>query len=369
MKFPDPAYGEVEISEPVLLEVIMAGPVQRLKGLNQYGTWQFIMPSMKANRFDHSLGVCFLLRRMNASLEEQMAGLLHDISHTAFSHVVDYLYRQEEKQEHHDGLFQQVFMSSQIPKIAQTNGIRPELFLEMGNFFLLERPIPDLCADRLDYFFRDSVLLGVCKQDEIGTFMEHLVVQEGEIMVDDPLIAKMMAVGFMECSKRFWSSPTQAASYQILADAIKSGLEAGVISEKDFLLTDQEVYRKLRSSKNLNITSKLDILNPEFFAVNSPDDFDFFVKTKARYIDPKVVRNGTVKRLSELDDAYKKVMQDFIGKVSGGYHVKVFPRLRGLDDGRKAEVRPKASADAFNRESAFSPRESPFGSLPKIGSG
>ncbi len=271
-------------------------------------------------------------------LEEQIAGLLHDISHTAFCHVVDYIYKQEENQEHHESLFSQVFMGSQIPKIAQTNGIRPELFLEMENFFLLERPIPDLCADRLDYFFRDSVLLGVCKRDDIDLFLQHLVVQEGEIMVDDPLIAKMMAVSFMECSRKFWASPTQAASFQILADAIKSGLEAGVIREKDFLLTDQEVYRKLKSSKNLSITSKLDLLNPEFFAVNSPDDFDFFVKTKARYIDPKVVRNGTVKRLSELDETYKRQMQEFIGKVSGGYHVKVFPRLKGL--GRAAEETP-----------------------------
>ncbi|MCJ7816723.1 MAG: HD domain-containing protein, partial [Candidatus Aenigmarchaeota archaeon] len=166
MKFTDPAYGQLEISEPALLEVIMASPVQRLKGLNQYGSWQFILPKLKTTRFEHSLGVCFLLKRLDASLEEQMAGLIHDISHTAFSHVVDYLYRQEDTQEHHETLFQQVFMNSQIPKIAQKNGIKPEIFLEKENFSLLERPIPDLCADRVDYFFRDSVLLGVCKPDD-----------------------------------------------------------------------------------------------------------------------------------------------------------------------------------------------------------
>jgi HD superfamily phosphohydrolase len=30
-----------------------------------------------------------LVRRLGASLEEQIAALLHDVSHTAFSHVID----------------------------------------------------------------------------------------------------------------------------------------------------------------------------------------------------------------------------------------------------------------------------------------
>ncbi|MCX6814088.1 MAG: HD domain-containing protein [Candidatus Aenigmarchaeota archaeon] len=341
MKFTDPAYGQFEISEPVLLEVIMASPVQRLKGLNQYGSWQFILPKLKTTRFEHSLGVCFLLKSLDASLEEQMAGLIHDISHTAFTHVVDYLYRQEDRQEHHESLFQQVFMSSQIPKIAQTNGIKPEIFLEKENFSLLEKPIPDLCADRVDYFFRDSVLLGVCKRDDIKLFMDHLVVREGEILVDNTAIAKNIALGFMECSKKLWASPTQAASFQILADAMKSGLESGIINEKDFLLTDQQLYSKLKSSRNLEVTSKLDILNPDFFAMNNPKDFDFFVKTKARYIDPKIIQGETVKRLSELDKDYKNLMLDFIQKVSGGYYVKVFPRLKVLGSFPKTRINDK----------------------------
>ncbi|MEM7815727.1 MAG: HD domain-containing protein [Candidatus Aenigmatarchaeota archaeon] len=328
MRFPDPAYGEIEISEPILLEIIMTQPLQRLKGVNQYGSWQFILPKMRSSRFEHSLGVCFLLKKLGASIEEQAAGLIHDISHTAFSHVLDYVYGQSDRQEHHQSLFQQIFTNSKIPKIAQENGIEPNIFLKIENFSLLERPSPDLCADRLDYFFRDSVLLGICERDEISAFMNHLVVSEGKIAVDNLEIGKKMALAYMECSKRFWSSPTQAASYQILADAIKSGLESGVITEKDFLLTDQDVYRKLKVSGNPSITSKLELLNPEFFAINSPKDFDFFVKTKPRHIDPWIFQSGESKRLSELDDFYKKQMEEFIRKVSEGYHVKVFPRIR-----------------------------------------
>jgi hypothetical protein len=73
--------------------------------------------------------------------------------------------------------------------------------------------------------------------------------------------------------------------------------------------------------------------------MNNPKDFDFFVKTKARYIDPKVLSNETVKRLSELDKDYKNLMLDFIQKVSGGYYVKVFPRLKVLGSFPKTDKR------------------------------
>src|SRR4030042_264193 len=110
MKFSDPAYGKFEIKHEVLQDVIRTGALQRLKGINQYGTFQFILPKFKTSRFEHSVGVCHLLGRLGASVEEQLAGLAHDISHTAFSHVIDYVNGQEDVQENHDSLFGKAFM-------------------------------------------------------------------------------------------------------------------------------------------------------------------------------------------------------------------------------------------------------------------
>lgn len=45
--------------------------------------------------YDHSMGVFVILRARGAPLEEQIAGLLHDVSHTAFSHVGDWVYGKE----------------------------------------------------------------------------------------------------------------------------------------------------------------------------------------------------------------------------------------------------------------------------------
>jgi hypothetical protein len=165
----------------------------------------------------------------------------------------------------------------------------------------------------------------VCKPGDVKGFLQSMVVNQNEIVLNDLAAARKMALGYMECAKKLWASPTQAASYQILADTIKSAMEANIISEKDFLLTDQELYDKLKSSRNLDITSKLNLLTPGFFAVHNPKDYDFFVRTKPRYIDPKVLQAGTVKRLSELDPDYKNRMFEYLEKVSSGYYVKIFP--------------------------------------------
>ena len=324
MKFSDPAYGKFELKHSALEDVIRTGALQRLKGINQYGTLQFILPKFKTTRFEHSLGVCHLLGRLGASLEEQIAGLTHDISHTAFSHVIDYVYGQEGAQESHDSLFEKALMGSEIPAVMRRYGMKPKALLQTERFQLLERELPDLCADRLDYFFRDSVLLGICTPAQVGTFLKYLTKEENEIMVVDSMVARKMALGYMECAKKLWASPTQAASYKIMADAIRYAMVARAVSREDFFLTDQELYRKMKGSRNPEVLSRLDMISPTFFAVHSPQKYDFFVKTKPRCIDPKVLHAGTVSRLSEIDPEYKGRMEEFMTRVSQGYYVKVF---------------------------------------------
>ena len=324
MKFSDPAYGRFEIGHRVLEDVISTAAVQRLRKINQYGAWQFILPRLRTSRFDHCIGVCHLLGRLGASLEEQVAGLAHEVSHTAFSHVTDYLY-QDGEQERQGPLFEKALMGSEIPAILRRYGMSPKSMLETSRFRLLEREHPDLCADRLDSFFRDSVLLRICTQDQVHMFLRYLTKEEGEIMVTDTVAAKRMAMAYMECSKKLWASPTQAASYKIMADAIRHAMMSRVVSRDDFLLTDQELYRKMRGSGNPNVVSRLDMITPSFFAVHSPQKYDFFVKTSAGCMDPKVLHAGNVSRLSEIDPEYKVLMDQFVARASQGHFVRVFP--------------------------------------------
>ncbi|MGL5642811.1 MAG: HD domain-containing protein, partial [Paraclostridium sp.] len=89
-KIVDYIYGEFEL-EDVLIELINCDAVQRLKYIHQVGATYLIKEELNVNRLEHSIGVMLLIRMLGGSLKEQIAGLLHDISHTAFSHVIDFV--------------------------------------------------------------------------------------------------------------------------------------------------------------------------------------------------------------------------------------------------------------------------------------
>ena len=129
MRVKDTIYGEFDITEPLLIELINSKPVQRLKGINQGGPINFYEPQMTVTRYEHSIGVMLLLRKLGASIQEQAAGLLHDVAHTAFSHVVDHVYK-DNTHSYHDRQHKNVVEESEIPSILQQHAINIEQLME-----------------------------------------------------------------------------------------------------------------------------------------------------------------------------------------------------------------------------------------------
>jgi hypothetical protein len=76
----DKIYGKVKIEEPVLLKLLKSPSVLRLKNISQFGVPDLYYHFKNYSRYEHSVGVMILLRKLGATLEEQVAGLLHDVS-------------------------------------------------------------------------------------------------------------------------------------------------------------------------------------------------------------------------------------------------------------------------------------------------
>ena len=70
MKREDRVYGEIVFDEPILMELIESPTLQRLQGVDMGGYYEVYFPGSKHSRFEHSLGVAWLLGRFGASLEE-----------------------------------------------------------------------------------------------------------------------------------------------------------------------------------------------------------------------------------------------------------------------------------------------------------
>ena len=68
------------------------------------------------------LGVMALVQRLGGGLEEQIAALLHDVSHTAFSHVIDYVFHSHDSQGYHEEHKEAFMAGSDIPAALARHG-------------------------------------------------------------------------------------------------------------------------------------------------------------------------------------------------------------------------------------------------------
>src|SRR5579864_1896157 len=285
MRWMDRVYGDAAIEDRRLLNLISTPTFQRLKRIRQAGPSAFAFEFKTVTRFEHSLGVCVLLERLGAELRERVAGLLHDVSHTAFSHAVDFIFTSEQ-QDHHEQLKSEFLERPDITAALAKLGFTPSQFIDDSIYPLLERPLPWLCADRLDYFFRDSLACGVLTPAEVARFLAHLTVVDQTIAFTDRDVAREAVAQFDEMNRSWWASPVEAYIYNEFADALREAFRTGILNHDDLLADDAHVLAKLQAAQNPLVAEKLDhILH---FRAERVDGFVPQIVPKTRWLDPPV---------------------------------------------------------------------------------
>jgi HD superfamily phosphohydrolase len=299
MRWDDRVYGAEAIDDPRLLALIASPTFQRLKGIRQAGPSAFAFPFKTVTRYEHSLGVHVLLRSLGADLREQVAGLLHDISHTAFSHAIDFIFASEE-QNHHEQLKHEFLNRPDIVAGLRPLGFAPEDFFDDTVYPLLERPIPWLCADRVDYFLRDGMACGVLSSDDVGQIRTHLTVIDRTIVMTDVSAARLAVAKYADMNRDWWAGSIEAYIYNEFADALREAFRLGVLHEADLLGEDDQVLARLRSADSPLIAQKLDhILN--FHPGRVAVAYVPRVIPKTRWLDPPVQVGATIKLLSQVE--------------------------------------------------------------------
>ncbi len=321
MTYTDNIYGTIEIDDPVIVDLINSEPLQRLKDINQYGASFYRFPHLTTNRFEHSVGVYIVLKQLGASLPEQIVGLLHDIPHTAFSHVTDIVF-EDVSQTFHEKFQEKVIFDSDIPAILKRHGLSIWPLLRKSNFHLAERDLPDLCADRIDYFFRDCVVDNQLDLTLAQSIWKDMTVVDGEIVFTDPKLARDCAVYYREANQKLWANPLQSALYFLLATGIKLALEERIVTFDELFTTDKIVYDKMASSGNPQITKLL--YDMEHITIKEDAvDYDYHVKPKVRIVDPWVLTPTGKERISHLDNSLQAENNQIRERLETGYFVKV----------------------------------------------
>lgn len=203
----DPIYGHVRITELEHL-IINTQEMARLRRIQQLGLADLAFPGANHTRFEHSIGTLFIADKIARALglkEEEIgkvriAALLHDIGHSAFSHVVESVLKRNPSYQpvingrsfHSHEMFTKYIISNFFhtkPEISAYVKEPKSFFGEIAHIatgdvdaipepYLAQIISNDIDADRIDFLLRDSyhtgVELGLVDVDQIvGSLSLH----------------------------------------------------------------------------------------------------------------------------------------------------------------------------------------------------
>ncbi|HRQ41874.1 MAG TPA: HD domain-containing protein [Chloroflexota bacterium] len=325
MQYQDTIYGRVQISEPVLAMLMDTAVLQRLRGIMQHGISGLIGVTAPITRYEHSVGAMLLVRQLGGSLAEQIAALLHDASHTAFSHVIDYVVDGHDHQSYHDEVKEGYLAQTELPALLAKYGYDWRPFLDETAFPLLEQPSPRLCADRLDYFLRDAQGLGLATAVQIQFALDSLVMSHGRIAVNNLEAARWLGYTFIQADDASWANFREVGLYEVTAQAIRRALTVGSLNEADFWLTDEPLWHKLHRSDDAELQQWLALISPQTRFEWDEANPTFRVSTKLRAIDPEVLADGQLVPLSTLDTDFAHHRHTYLQRKQGKWPMRVVP--------------------------------------------
>jgi HD superfamily phosphohydrolase len=321
-------YGPIDVDEPVILELIDSTPFQRLKEIHQYGVSYYTTHREEYTRYAHSLGVFAILRAKGCSLDEQLAGLLHDVSHTVFSHVGDWIFGKEQLERDYQGGIHTLFLKQTgIEKILKRHNMTVERMQPTQEMYpALEQKCPDLCADRIDYNIQGAYYQGFITYDEAMEIFHNLKFVDGIWISSRPDLMKKLSRFSIFMTEACWGSPTNHVASRALADAILQGIEIGAIAFSEIhISTDHTIWHRLLHHPDPIIQKKMKMVfdAPRLFTLVSPAEADMVIRSKFRGIDPWIVQEEKRARLTALDSAFRDEFLNAKKRIEAGYPIKL----------------------------------------------
>ena len=175
-----------------IMAVIEHPRFERLRHISQLGTTIFIFPGASHNRFEHALGVYSKAKRFcNKMVEERfltnfeaknvpLFGLLHDIGHGPFSHLIEEL-----TPYNHDKNGSKIIdeMEKEIEKVGGDPAFIKKLFTHKSPLYKIIMD-KNLGMDKLDYLDRDSFHTGFGQRPDLESVFNYLTYLKGGLVID-----------------------------------------------------------------------------------------------------------------------------------------------------------------------------------------
>ena len=173
--FKDPVHRYVRVKDQVIWDLIATPEFQRLRRIKQLGTTYLTFHGAEHSRFNHSLGVYEIVRRIINKIEDKegwnkderlvclCAALLHDLGHGPFSHSFEKVFSLDHEEFTTKIILEDTNVNQILRKISYDfpQKVAQVIDKTYHDKLVISVISSQIDADRMDYLLRDAYYTGV----------------------------------------------------------------------------------------------------------------------------------------------------------------------------------------------------------------
>jgi HD superfamily phosphohydrolase len=299
-------WGTRHLLKGPVIELLNHPALLRLHHIDQSGPGPYFLERFPFfSRFEHSIGVLALLQKAGVSIEEQIAGLFHDASHTAFSHTGDHIFTPgDQENSYHDNVHLKFLVQKKVYKSVKDFMVLERLDPGNPKYKALECPLPGVCADRLQYLVHSGVIFNKITNQEARFITDNVNFNGEHWVFNDSLPAKMLASLSVGFTKEFWGSPWNFYLNKFFSDILKRAIMLEYITLDDIRYgTDPKIINFLQECRDKQIQEALLRVGniKDHFTEVPYGEGVFNYRPKCRAVDPLVESSEGLMPLSTID--------------------------------------------------------------------
>ena len=308
-----------------LIEYANVKEMQRLKGISMVSACEhtkLIPYNFFHTRYEHSIGVALIVWNFTKNKKQTIAGLYHDIATPSFSHVVDYLHGDYEKQETTESLTERIIKNSEdIMGLLKRDNIKVEEIEDYHIYPIADNDSPRLSADRLEYTLSDGLVTqNAFSLDSIKRIYNNLIILKNEEMMDELGFKDLkVAEEYVERANIMWhlfsGNNENNMIMQFWTDILKKMAELKYLTEKDlYKYSEKEIVEKIKKCPNEKIRNAFNIFENSTKIGRSETEiknkYCISIIAKKRYTNPLVLMNGKPIRIENASKKGKDIIKD-----------------------------------------------------------
>lgn len=363
--FKDPVHHYVYVQDELIWSLINTSEFQRLRRIRQLGTTYLTFHGAEHSRFNHSLGVYEITRKIISQFErneyaewprdEKMvalcAALLHDVGHAPFSHSIEEIF----DTDHEEWTIAIILGDTEINRVLkQYDKLLPTKVAQViqkkyNKKIVVSLISSQLDADRMDYLLRDAYYTGTNYGNfDLERILRVLRPYEGRLVVKES--GKHAIEHYlMSRYQMYWQiyfHPVTRSSEIILRQIFKRAKELYAM-KYEFSWMDEHVLALIEDRLTIGNYLKLDESLFQYTFIKWMDEEDQLLSELCdRFINRKlykyiVIEDTQRSIIDEIKNAFEQV------GINIDYHVEI-------DDpyDRPYEMYPPGQASDMRKDKA-----------------